>query len=231
MMAYMFVGLLIYGGSIFLYSRANGVANGYAGLSRISDVNIWGKLLVSGVTPDAFPKTEMGEMARTTFIPGSSDPWTLFRGYPQLFNREYVAGYHELVHSVLMHSIPQFLWSTFKMIPVVVTAPTVVIDKTAIAGTFDSFFFSLQWIYNVLVYLAYIPLLLFPFVVVQALQKKSAKQYVLIFLIALGWYHVGIASALAYDDFGRHLSIVRGILFMSLGMLVVELKHRLNEKN
>ena len=83
-----------------------------------------------------------------------------------------------------------------------------------------SIFLFLEQFYNTVNYVLYIPLIAFPIVLYMALVKKRRDMYSLLLIMVIGIYSIGVTASLTYDDFSRHMSVVRPFLFISAWILI-----------
>lgn len=224
------LALVVYGGSVSMYSSVNANQNGVKGISRIGDINIWGKLLKMNVSDTALGNSQIADMARNARRVNATHPFEIFRQYPQLYQKKYAGEFHGFVTQVLRASYGAFIWDSFLSIPSVISSPTDLQDVTATTGKFDAFFKALKSFYGLLVYVAYIPLCAAPFALFVSWKKQEVALYGQVFLLLVGVYHIAVMALLSYNDFGRLMSTARPFLLVASYCVIIFTKRILYGK-
>lgn len=221
-----FFALSVYGGIITVYSSVNSVQHGVRGISRIQDINIWGKLLHMNVKDTVLGSSEIADMARSARLVNRTHPFEIFRQFPILYQKKYAMLFHAFTSEVLHKSFGMFVLDSFLSIPTVISSPTDLQDITAKTGKFDELFTFLKWFYEILMYVAYISLFSLPFMVYFAWKKNTVELGTHIFISLVGVYHISIVAFLSYNDFGRLMSVGRPFLLVSAYYALVQIKRR-----
>ncbi len=212
------VAFSIYIGCIQGFIALNSTVEGYHGISRISDINMWGKLLHAGVTPKLLPDTEVGDMAAQALKVNAKDPFEIFRENPVLYAAGYPGKFHEFVLAVAKQMPAEYVMDSLRSLPDIMRGHTTVIASHPTLQ--HSIFLFLERFYNTINYILYIPLIAFPIVLYMALVKKHRDMYPLLLIMVIGMYSIVVTASLTYDDFSRHMSVVRPFLFISAWILI-----------
>ncbi len=218
------ISLILYVGVITVYSRVNLSQSGFSGISRIQDVNMWGKLLHMGISDQDLGDSDTARKARAAMQVHAKHPFEIFRQFPELYKREHAGTFHNFTTGLVRDHLGAYVAHSVTSLPAVVTSPTDIVDKTATTGKYDAFFAVLKLIYQRLVYLSFIPLFGVLFVLYRAIKKSDATLSGVLCITLIGVYHVAVSSLMAYDDFGRLLAVARPLLLVSTVLLIRELK-------
>lgn len=218
-----FLGMCLFVGGLYQYAKLNEARDGYFGISRISDVNMWGVLLASGVPPHTFPDTEIGRMATVSYEPNERDPWEIFRRNPVLFDSSYASPFHKFTQSMVVTQFGRYLRYVVSVIGSVVVYSTGVVVPESASTPYGALFRFIDALYVKLAYMSFVPLIIFPLYLWIGSKKKSKRVYLIFYIMMVGWYQVLLTASMTYDDFGRHMIFVRGILFIATGSLLFRL--------
>ena len=213
---YALLSLCIYASFLFGYSTINLQHHGVSGISRVSDVNIWGKLLHLDVQDSTLGQSDIAQKARSARVVNPKHPYEIFRQFPEMYKKEYAERFHAFVIGVLGQNRGAYIWDSLVSIPNVVTSKTDLIDITATTGVFDAQFAVLKTVYEWVMYLAYIPLFAFPFMIIYFVTKNTPEAYGRLMVLFISMYHVAMSTVMIYDDFGRHMSIARPFLLIAV---------------
>lgn len=218
--------LLLYISVITVYSRVNLSQSGFSGISRIQDVNMWGKLLRMNLNDESLGHSDMAQKARIAIGVNATHPFEIFRQFPELYRWEYAGLFHDYITGLVKDNMGAYLAHSVASLPAVVTTPTDLVDKTATTEKHDAFFAVLKLIYERLMYLSYIPLFGALFVLYKAIKKNDAMLWSVLCITLIGVYHIAVSALMAYDDFGRLLAIARPFLLVSVVLFIRELKQK-----
>jgi hypothetical protein len=217
----MVASILIYAAVLIGYAQGNLATHGYRGISRVSDVNIWGVVLRLGKKDLVYPQTDIGRMAQSVYQGDSRDPWEIFRTYPKLFDSTFAEAFGDFAKNMRERYGISYIVQSIQHIPHVVVAKTDVIDVGATTGLFDRTFVVLGFVYRYLMYAMYWSLLSALLFLYMAIFRPSTLGTMGLFLSLLGWYQVLLTAGFTYDDYGRHMIIVRGMMYVVLCILFV----------
>lgn len=216
------VALSIYAVSIQAYTHINVVQSGYRGISRIQDVNIWGKLLRMDIKDNDLGTSAMAQKAIAARRVNAVHPFEIFRQYPELYTKENAPIFHEFIMSILKPRLGRYLWDSLLQVASVMTSKTVIIDTTATTGMFDRFFSLLTVVYTGISFILLFSLFGLPMLVYRTLQRRTVESYGQLVTISIGIYHVVVSAGMAYDDFGRLLSVAKPFLLISTYLIFRE---------
>jgi hypothetical protein len=178
------------------------------------------------VKDSALGSSEIADMARSARLVNATHPFEIFRQFPVLYQKKYAGLFHSFTSEVLHKSFGMFVLDSFLSIPTVISSPTDLQDITAKTGKFDAFFTFLKWFYELLMYMAYIPLFSLPFTLYFAWKKKTVELSTQVFISLVGVYHIALVVLLAYNDFGRLMSVARPFLLVSACYALLQIKRR-----
>jgi hypothetical protein len=220
---YSIILLAIYSAFLLLYSQANYAMHAYRGISRISDVNMLGKILQYRLPLDQLQDATGIEGIVKKFIAdyGLIDPWQVYIRNVQLYDSSLATPMSRFVWNVIMHNIGTYLWRPLLDIPAALMEMS-----DALYGFYKTNFFG-KWgnifinIYHYLQLTTYAIFIAIPVFTVDALRKKSVRNIGFLLLTMTGVYHVIFYVYFAYSEYGRLLSPAQPILFLVSFMIWV----------
>jgi hypothetical protein len=203
--------------TLVVYTQANALYFQYPGISRISDVNILGKILKFSL-PLGHATEVMGikQLVNAYMVdnPQGIDPWQIYVDHPELYNNEYAVPMHLFVGEVLRENIVTYIVESTKQIPTALTSVSEWADQVDMTRSgFGWFFDWLQYIYHYAQTINLIVIVTIPLTILEALRKKTFHNTVLLLLALTIAYHVGVGVYLGYADFGRHLGVMQPLIY------------------
>lgn len=208
-------GLLVYGTVLYAYAGMNGNIYKYQGITRISDVNLLGKMLAYRLPMDSGEeKSDVELWLQSSQAAADTDPWQVFRNHPELFTNSYAMPLHTIVTKSVFRSIIPFVIDSTMELPGSLVSPSIVTDVTAKVNRFDNFFATLERIYYFGMYVNFAVFIAVPVFLWEALMNRTLKAYSLLLFSLVGLYQVCAGVYLGYDDFGRHILIAQPLLYV-----------------
>lgn len=208
--------LIVYGSVLFIYAETNARLVQYRGISRISDVNLLGKILTLRLQVASAPESQGVKEIIREYMETNEDvnPWSVFRAYPLLYRSEYAKPLGDFVHSVVSANAPTYVYEATKQIPYSLIDISEENDILYTTQRFNTLFKFLDWIYYYSQYINLAVLCAAPWYIMVALRKRNTKNagYLVISIMIL--YHIAFAVYLGYADFARHLSVIQPLLYV-----------------
>lgn len=219
---------VVYASLLIAYMQTNATYYKYQGISRISDVNLLGKILTYKLPIDTTPDTTGVKQIIGDYLSWNPDPnpWSVFRSYPQLYTIAYAKPLGDFVHAVVRNNIGTYFVRATREIPASLID---VSGENEIAYSTKRFEWLFSWLNSMYYWSQYINLIILvaaPYYILAALRKKNAQTsgYMVLSIVAL--YHIAFAVYLGYADFARHLSVVQPLLyFLSFSFIAGKVKH------
>jgi hypothetical protein len=215
---YALICCLLYGGICFLYIQMNGSINQYPGFTRISDINIVGKILQFNLPVNTLPSDNVFKQSVELYRlnNGAPDPWRFLEAYPMYYNPEYFNQLSRAAKDVLFSA-----WREYSVL-VLRQVPGALIDTKA--HTIEWYFSFLQSPFLLIIKSVYltswiIRLVLLPSIGILLLFYKK-RRGIHLFLYALTGIYILMSVALSYDDFGRHLIVLEVLFYLFAGIAV-----------
>lgn len=211
--------------TIGFYIQSNTKHFSYSGITRVSEVNVLGKILqfnlpitnVSSTNPWKKPIEEYRNQKR------EADPWRFLEVYPELTSIDATKQFRSISSTVLISSLPKFLYGNAALFAVSL------VDRGETIQTFLralnhpgihrwlEFYFS-TWYLRLFILIGSLLLLL---------GKSSYKQQQF-YITCTVLFFTYLTVSLTYDDYGRHLLILEPLFYLLLGMLAHNSRKKLN---
>ncbi len=209
------LGLFVYGAVLIGYSFANARTYDYPGISRISDVNLWGKILALRLPIVRIPDARgVKPMLQATIDMKSDDPWQAFRQFPELYDTTYAAPFHQFITEATRQSILPYVFESTGQLPGALVSKSDVVDVTA-TNRFNWLFGPLQLAYQYAMYINFTVIVAFPVFLYEAWKKKNTYNIALVLFVLVGLYQIGVGVYLGYNDYARHISIAQPFLYLT----------------
>lgn len=189
------VGIMIYMTALGTYARVNYETNGYLGISRISDVNVFGKMLELNLPIHTMPDTSGIRTAITEYrqITKTPDPWEFLRKYSVFDSPRGITELSLFSRHVIMSELPLYLLGVFRQ------------SAVALTQTRE----SVSW-YQAFMYL-------YVATIVGVLFSFFRREESMMLVAATCLYVFAVTVFLTYGDYGRHLVVISPLLiFFSL---------------
>jgi len=195
--------LVLYAGVLITYSRMNAQYFSYSGISRISDVNVLGKILQYRLSVQQVQGGEIKDIVAPYISDHQTDPWIIYAKNPQLYDAKYAAPTHQFVTDVIRHNIGLYILRSAQDIPVAMLTSGD-IEYTLVARPFLNNFFGFLTYINRYLRMGYVLLFVaLPVYLYRAWKKKSLYNVSLALFSFVGLYYVTTAVFLSYNDYGR----------------------------
>lgn len=198
--------LVIYGIILLTYSELNFMAYSYQGISRISDVNMLGKILLYNLPVDSAPdtagiKTMINVYRKTINIP---DPWQVFTRNPQLYGVAYAEPFSAFMRTVILQNFGSYLIGATRELPGALVVQGDLVYNTLREG---QFFKKLTLFDQSIRYIIFVEFFALPFIFYNAFQKQSVKTTGLLLMLLTSLYHIVFGVYVGYGEYSRHLSV------------------------
>jgi hypothetical protein len=204
--------LCVYAIILFTYSQVNLTTFAYNGISRISDVNLLGKILLYNLpiahAPDSDGVKAIVEDYRKTV--NVIDPWQVYVVNPKLYEKEYAEPMAKFVRSVVLANIPAYLIGATREVP------GAIVDYGDMIYNFkyaNPLFKTITNFYHFLQYGTYMVFIISPWLIYKALKERSVKSAGLLLLALVSLYHIAFGVYLGYAEYGRHLSVAIPVMY------------------
>lgn len=222
-------GLIAYMLCIVFYTQSNGILHQYYGLSRISDINLIGKIFeydlpLSTNPADADIRVIVERFQKENTI---KDPWYILIQNPVLYQGKYATKIHEFAVNTIKQSPVVYVYLSLKNIPVAIS-DTVVIPKNIYRTTrYKNLFDGLSALSEFL-QLSYV-LVIFsvPLSLWDVYKKKTLKATSMLCLGIICWYQILMSVFGSYDEYARLLSCMIPISYFVSFMVVYRIVHRM----
>jgi hypothetical protein len=217
-------GLLIFYSVIMsAYIHANDVYAGYRGISRISDMNLLGKIFTYKLPFDNTPDEEGIKPLLEDYSVHSAnpDPWPLFVQHTELYLEKYAMPLHRMVMGVIKNNVGNYIVRSLADIPHALLDKTILLDNFTEDTRLGPYITALGHVY---ISVQIIDLLLFiavPLYFVRSLKKRTVRTDGLLLISVLGLYYVLIGTFLSYNDYTRLFSIAQPFMLFISGTLIV----------
>ncbi len=188
------MGMTIYMITVVTYAFANYRVNGYLGISRISDINIFGKVLELNLPVGTMSDTEGIRSAITKYrqTTTSPDPWEFLREYPVFNTPQLLTKLASFSRWVIVSDFPLYILGVFRQ------------SASALTESSDRVVHVLQYFY-------------FTSVVGIFLVFHQKKEWSMMLVAATCLYVFAVTVFLTYGDYGRHLVVISPLMtFFSL---------------
>ncbi len=184
------VTLILYTGVFVTYSGMNVRYFSYPGISRISDINLLGKILQYRLPVQQVKDGAIKDIVAPYIRGNQTDPWVVYRENPQMYDAKFAQPAHQFVMDVLGRNIGPYVLRSAGDIPV---AMLTFGDSEYIPATqpFLTFFFSFLKYVSRYLRMGYV--LLFaalPVFTYRAWKKKSLYNVSLALFSFVGLYYV-----------------------------------------
>ncbi len=212
------IALIFYGGILMWYTQANYALYQYSGISRISDVNILGKILayripVENARDYGGVKTIISTYMNGTYNP---DPWQVFLQNGILYADSKATPLHEFIGDVLRNNLFTYITKATAEIPSNMISPTLIDEKMDAPGFAGWAFHMLSKIYQ---YVQVVDILLIgivPVMLFLSWRHHSVRNSGVLLLSLVGLYHMIGANYASYSDYMRLMAIAQPfMLFVS----------------
>jgi len=216
------VAIIMYAGFLTWYSQANYALYQYRGISRISDVNILGKILAYHIPVDSAADSNGVKTIISTYMKGSynPDPWQVFLQNGALYSASSAMPLHEFVYDVLKHNILIYITKATVDIPSNMVSMALGNEKMDAPGFMGRVFFLLSKIYQ---YIQIVDLLLVgivPVMLFVSWRHHTVRNDGILLFSLVGLYHIIAANYVSYSDYMRLMGIAQPImLFVSFWFL------------
>ena len=201
------------------YAFQNGQINGVYGVSTMSHINLFGKILQYDLplSLSRNPQEERLVTALTSFkkdYPNETDPWQFVGKNNQLyFDDYYLLSFNKYAQSVLLHNIPSWIIHSFLLIPTVLTQPQTFIKLQS--SSFTGFIlFNLQKITDTLQYFSLIVVVLVPVILVKTIKKPTPEAMYATLLCLVVLTYVLTTAFIIHGEYGRFRSSIEPVLWI-----------------
>lgn len=207
--------LCIYATIILLYVQGNYVTHSYAGISRIADVNMLGKIFLYRLPVDNIPRSEIGDRV-ATYMKESSDPspWEVYRRYPDLYSDEFATPMSTFTRAVVRENFVVYLIGATRELPGAIMDIAHVEPIIYKTERFASVFLVLSHIYRWTQGLHFMLLLAVPLFMLDLWRKQTIETSAAVLFALTGMYHIVFGVYAGYEEYARHLSVAQPILYV-----------------
>lgn len=213
--AFSVVVLCIYGVTVSLYIQSNDRIYAYRGISRISDVNILGKILLYKLPVDTTADSVIKNRV-VTYTQDFTDvsPWGLYRQYPDLFNNEYATPMSIFVRDVFRRNFGLYFIGATKELPgaiMEIGEVDPIIQRTA---RWETLFLVLSRVYRLTQLTHFILIIAIPFLIIDLMRKQTIQKSTVTLFAFVSLYHIALGVYMGYGEYVRHLSVVVPIMYI-----------------
>lgn len=204
--AWSIMSLVLYAGVLATYSGMNARYFSYSGISRISDVNLLGKILSYRLSPERMPPGEIKTIVSAYIRRNETDPWAVYQEKVQLYEARYAVPMHNFVTKVLERNIGTYILRSLTEIPRAITG----------SGDTDALFAGgIPGMVNRYIRMGYMLFFVGLPVSLYALGKKKTLFTAGMALFSgIGLYYVATAVFLSYNDYSRLILPAAPFLFV-----------------
>lgn len=216
---------------ISAYTYANFLKEGYAGISRVGEINLLGKMMFLDI-PFTVDKENIWSVSLLEYKQqgGINNPWRLLDWNPTLYSIESLNQLSGFVRPAIKNEIRYFVIEGAKEIPealISVTDEMPWLNKDGINGRLLSLWFAF---YRQLFFLRYLIIVSSLWFFVRSIVKPSllTKSGLLLSMFII--FHSLISIFLTYNDWGRHLIVYEPFVFLCLSMFITDMYKSLPHK-
>lgn len=203
-----------------LYTQENRIKNRYDGVSRISDINLLGKILQFNLPADAGKQYSAVYQTIIDYRQknGVPMPWRYMERYPAVYDQVTAANYNQMKDfntAVITHNLPEFTVLSLFQIPQALTDTTEKIVLVDQHRDFTAFFYQkLFLIYRNMQFLTFMLIPAFFMSLYFFLKKPTVKNSAVMFMGAIGLYQILFSVFFSYGEFGRLISVAQPEMYL-----------------
>jgi hypothetical protein len=200
----------------------------YGGMTRISDINLLGKILTLDLP---IPNSGVSTRWQTIIAVhrkerSQKDPWRLMDRDWALYNESSLNELPVFTRTVILRSLPLYIVGTIREVAGSFFSVSEVVLSYADHGP-NRAQVIFPWLdfYRALQGLRIIVLLSFPIYFLATLKVQSYSMVGKTIIILLALSHTLFSVALSYNDFGRHLIVVNPLFFAAIALIFYDVWH------
>jgi hypothetical protein len=222
----------IYAGILVGYCRANYAVNGYNGISRISDANLLGEILLYRLPVENAPeasgiKTIVSAYMREGGVP---DPWQVYLRNTQLYDVAYANPMHVFVVNVIAADFPLFFLRATEGIPGIISALSEFQNVSQRPGAQSILWDTAMYSSYVMQYTECILCLAAPILLYMVFKKRTVLRMSILFIVLTGLYHMIFTVYVSYEQRQRFLSEIIPLLYAVCTFGISHIIRRTGEK-
>lgn len=221
-------GIIAYVACLVFYTQSNGILHQYYGMSRISDINLIGKIFEYNLPLSTDPNDTDIRIIVERFQKEHTikDPWYILIQNPILYQGTYATKIHQFAVNTIKKSAGIYLYKSLKNIPFAIT-DTVAIPKNIYRTTIHKGLFDALSALSGLLQLSYVlAIVAVPIYVWDLYKKKTPKGTAMLCLGIICWYQILMSIFGSYDEYARLLSCMIPISYFVSFVVVNRIANR-----